>query len=87
MSREHDINGKCRISVTLPAPAVTPPPKASPSPNRCCRNRRGLAAPLPPRRQPAVPMAAVPMASFEQPGQGACVPPTAVATAVGVRQS
>ena len=33
------------------------------------------------------PMAAVPMASFEQPGQGACVPPTVVATAVGVRQS
>ena len=35
----------------------------------------------------ATPMAAVPMASFEQPGQGACMPPTAVATAVGVRQS
>ena len=35
----------------------------------------------------ATPMAAVPMASFVQPGQGSCVPPTAVATAVGVRQS
>jgi hypothetical protein len=32
----------------------------------------------------AMPMA---MAGFEQPALGSCMPPTAVATAVGVRQS